>query len=262
MRDVSALAASVATRALHVVATQEVSKSHLGGAPGLPAGVPWPEWQGRRLGFLARISLPDLQQSGRVDWLPSEGALLFFYDVDEQPWGFDPKDKGSCAVLHVADLEHPLACSAMSGIEEYFPQVNVAFQEITVFPSTDRPEVAALELSDDECDAYWELQNSPFQDLPKHQVAGVPSPVQGDHMELECQLASNGLYCGDATGYNDPRAKILEPGAAEWRLLLQLDTDDDAGVMWGDCGTLYFWIRAEEAAAGSFQNPWLVLQCS
>jgi uncharacterized protein YwqG len=44
--------------------------------------------------------------------------------------------------------------------------------------------------------------------------------------------------------------------------LLQLDTDDDAGIMWGDCGMLYFWVRAEEAAIGDFRNPWLILQCS
>jgi uncharacterized protein YwqG len=30
---------------------------------------------------------------------------------------------------------------------------------------------------------------------------------------------------------------------ANWRLLLQLDTDDAAGMKWGDVGTLYFWIK-------------------
>ncbi len=228
----------------------------------MPEGMQWPEWQGRRLGFLARLSLPELHRTRKLDWLPENGALLFFYDVDEQPWGFDPKDVGSCVVLHVADLEEPLASSLDDGSEEYFPKVNVAFREIAVFPSTERREAEALHLSKDERERYWEILDSPFHGLPRHQVAGLPSPVQGDYMELQCQLASNGLYCGDSSGYNDPRAQLLEAGAKDWRLLLQLDTDDDAGVMWGDCGTLYFWVRAEEAASGNFQNPWVVLQCS
>lgn len=224
--------------------------------------LPWPEWKGRRLSFLARVSLPELHRVRKFDWLPSEGALLFFYDVDEQPWGFDPRDRGGCAVLHVDDLEQPLSSTAEVESDECFPRRNIAFREVLTFPSTERPEVEVLGLSDRELEMYCELLDEPFHGLPKHQMGGLPAPVQGDYMELECQLVSNGLYCGDSTGYQDPRAKQLEAGAKDWRLLLQLDTDDDAGVMWGDCGTLYFWVRGEDAAAGNFRNPWLILQCS
>ena len=94
-----------------------------------------------------------------------------------------------------------------------------------------------------------------------HQVLGFPYTIQGD-MRLECQLASNGLYCGDETGYKDPRAKALEPGAADWQLLFQLDSDDRASMMWGDMGTLYFWIKEQDLAAGRFGNVWMVLQCA
>jgi len=81
-------------------------------------------------------------------------------------------------------------------------------------------------------------------------------------MELESQLVSNGLYCGDETGYNDPRAAALAEGAADWVLLLQVDTDDDAGMMWGDCGLIYFWIRREDLARRDFSNVWMILQCN
>jgi uncharacterized protein YwqG len=263
MRNIADLAASVAAPAIHLITITGPSKSHFGGSPRLPSGVPWPEWRGRRLGFLARLSLPELHRVHTLEWLPSSGSLLFFYDVEEQPWGFDPKDRGSCVVIHAPDLEEPLATSPdVHEGNEYFPQMNVAFRKVDVYPTTERPEVESLNLSDEEREQYWALLESPFDGLAKHQIAGLPAPVQGDYMELECQLASNGLYCGDSSGYHDPRAKQLEAGAKDWRLLLQLDTDDDAGVMWGDCGTLYFWVRAEEAARGNFENPWLVLQCS
>jgi uncharacterized protein YwqG len=41
-----------------------------------------------------------------------------------------------------------------------------------------------------------------------------------------------------------------------------MDSDDDLGVMWGDLGTLYFWVQESAARKGDFSNVWLVLQCS
>jgi uncharacterized protein YwqG len=34
-----------------------------------------------------------------------------------------------------------------------------------------------------------------------------------------------------------------EPGADDWTILLQIDLDDNAKMMWGDGGMLYVWIR-------------------
>lgn len=48
---------------------------------------------------------------------------------------------------------------------------------------------------------------------------------------------------------------------SEWRLLLQLDSDDASDMMWGDSGILYFWIREADARAGDFSNVWVILQC-
>jgi uncharacterized protein YwqG len=80
-------------------------------------------------------------------------------------------------------------------------------------------------------------------------------------MQTEVQLVSHGLYCGNATGYNDPRAEELRAGASQWRLLLQIDSDDDTGMMWGDVGRIYYWIHERDLAAGVFENTWLILQC-
>lgn len=30
--------------------------------------------------------------------------------------------------------------------------------------------------------------------------------------------------------------------------------------MWGDCGMLYFWVEAEAARAGRFENVWAVFE--
>jgi uncharacterized protein YwqG len=256
MRDVRALSAGLDVPAVQAVLTDQPTHSHFGGAPGLPDDIPWPEKNGKRLGFLARLSLPEVQSALPIDWLPSSGALLFFYDFDEQPWGFDPKDRGSWAVVLVPD--GPVTVSS----DGPMPFRHLAFRRIASLPSCERASVESLKLSDEESDAYFDLVEEAFSDQAGHQISGFPSPVQGDEMELECQLASNGLYCGDATGYTDPRASELATGAADWKLLFQINTDDDLNVMWGDCGTLYFWVRQEEARRGEFANVWLVLQCS
>ncbi len=107
-----------------------------------------------------------------------------------------------------------------------------------------------------------DVADAPFRGLPKHQVGGFPAVIQGDDMDLDCQLASSGLYCGDSSGYADPRAATLKAGAANWRLLFQFDTDDDLDIMWGDGGTIYFWVQEREARAGNFANAWLILQCT
>jgi uncharacterized protein YwqG len=245
--------------AVHLVAISTPSKSHLGGVPRLPSATPWPEWKGNKLGFLARISLPELQSAHTVDWLPQTGALVFFYDAEQETWGFDPNDKGGWAVLHVPDLDSPLSDGEGATSEDGFPHINVGFRVVQVLPNLERTD---LSLSDEEEDAYFDQLDSRHSKLPKHQISGYPYPMQGDCMELECQLVSNGLYCGDPSGYNDPRAEGLTPCAKDWRLLLQLDSDESLDVMWGDCGLIYFWVRADEAAKGNFDNAWLILQCS
>jgi uncharacterized protein YwqG len=262
-RDVAALAAPLAVPAVHVVKTDEPSRSHFGGWPNLPPGIEWPARAGTPLAFLARMSLADIRRAHPVDWLPDAGALLFFYDIDQQPWGFDPKDRGGWAVLLVPDLPAPVSPSAArdAGESAALTHRNVAFRRVNVLPSPARGAVAALALSSAETDRYFALAEDVFDGQPRHQVAGLPTPVQGDGMEMECQLASNGLYCGDESGFADPQAPALAPGAAAWRLLLQIDSDDDVGVMWGDAGVIYYWVEADAARAGRFDNAWLILQC-
>lgn len=262
-RDIATLVTPLAVPALHVLKSETPSLSYFGGSPALPKNLTWPERNGRKLDFLARLSLTEIQRALPIEWLPREGALLFFYDLQEQPWGFDPKDGNGSAVLWAPDITQPIAQNtpdAGSGTS-ITPHSNICFRLIKVLPSADSDHLSALNLNDDEFDLFTELLDEPFLNEPKHQVAGVPAPIQSDVMELECQLVSNGLYCGNATGYKDPRASELKAGAKDWKLLFQIDTDDDLEIMWGDGGRIYYWIKENEARQGNFSNTWVVLQC-
>ena len=250
--------------ALHMVATDKAGVfSKIGGLPNLPAGLEWPKWKGVPLAFLAQIDLRESPESRPIENLPPSGQLYFFYDLEQTTWGFDPADRGSWRVLYSNDppSRKPSTVPAGLSADGVYYERRVSFRGIRSMPDVLRFEPDYRRIPDDVFDTVGELKTAPFEGRPQHQIAGYPTPVQDDAMELECQLVSNGLYCGDPSGYQDPRVAALKPGAHEWKLLLQLDTDDDAGMMWGDGGMLYFWIRGSDLAERDFSNVWMILQC-
>jgi uncharacterized protein YwqG len=95
--------------------------------------------------------------------------------------------------------------------------------------------------------AVQAIRASLFRDhAAMHRLLGNPQAINAG-MELECQLVSHGINLGSGSGHETPRAKELEAGARDWRLLLQIDTDEDnPGWMWGDGGRIYYWIREQE----------------
>lgn len=238
------------------------SASYLGGTPPLFPAFKWPEHKGRPMGFLACIDLSQLPDA--LDWLPKTGKLLFFYDMEEQPWGFDPNDRGGWSVIHVTE---PLETKALKAAappnfnpEHLLKSKSIRFVMANLPPTWEETALSPLNLTEVENEALMEWRSTLSGEGPLHLMGGYPNPIQNAEMALECQLVSNGLYCGDPTGYQDPRAKQLAESAKDWQLLLQMDSDDDLGVMWGDVGSIYFWIRADDAKQGHFDRAWLISQ--
>lgn len=258
-----------AVPALHLVAaTDESGFSKIGGLPNLPEDIAWPSWKESSLAFLCQIAMAELPADAPVRLILGEGCLYFFYDQEQSSWGFDPEDAGSWRVIHSKLPPSPDVRAAPEDLGDdcLYAEKWLRFQPIASLPDGERLEPhltaaddAAMERMLDDLD---EQKHALYGGEPHHQIGGYPDVVQNDGMELECQLASHGLFCGDSSGYEDPRAADLEAGAADWGLLLQLDTDDDTGMMWGDCGMLYFWIREADLAAGDLDKCWMILQCS
>lgn len=236
-------------------------RTRIGGIPPMAGRFDWPFWRDRPLSFVAQVELAEIHTALNRDWLPSDGRLLFFYDTEQEAWGFDPKDKGAWAVFFDPAAEPAPLLDPPIVLPDHgqFSEKKLAARASQSYPSLERLGEDLGDLSDDEWDA---LDNRFSAPAPAHQIGGYPSPVQGDHMEMESQLASNGIYLGGADGYSSPEAQALKSGAEDWILLLQVDSDDDAGIMWGDCGMLYFWIRKQDAAKRDFSKVWMILQCS
>jgi uncharacterized protein YwqG len=238
--------------------------SRIGGLPNLPDGLAWPQWKGKPLAFLCQLDLSELPAEPGLPESPRAGCLYFFYDQEQSTWGFDPKDKGSWQVLYVPDnVRDCPPRDAPQGLKKgsIYPEKRVTFSLVQTYPDWQDSRVRSLELAERQMEEYLTLRDSVFAGRPSHHLFGYPSPIQDNDMDLECQLVSNGLYCGDLSGYNDERRSKLEPGRTDWTLLLQLDTDNDIQMMWGDVGMLYFWIRRDNLKAGRFEDCWMVLQC-
>ena len=234
------------------------SRSYLGGRPVLSPDQSWPEFKGRPLSSLATIALSDLAGIDVGLSLPDAGVLNFFYDVTEQPWGFDPDDRGSWAVLHSIGGEQ---AATTAGAEE-FNNVPLAASQVVSFPNWGEDVLESLRTSrlDDCFELLDELRPAEWPEQANHQLGGWPLLEQGP-LWVAAQLTSNGIYAGDADWQAHPRYEELVGGASDWRLLLQVDSDERAGWMWGDVGKLYFVIRADDLAERRFDRVWLELQC-
>ena len=264
MRDVGSLVEPLSQPAVRITVSEINAQSHFGGAARLPAEFEWPRKGQAPLTLLAQLDLAELATAHQFDWLPVSGTLAFFYDLVNSPWGFNPEDAGGWHVHYAPAGRELVEHAPPADIDpaHHIARRSIAFHTVRVPPGWERPPVEALELTDRELDALGTYRLELFGGGPQHQIGGFPDPVQGDDMELECQLVSHGLFCGDPSGHDDPRAAALEPGARNWRLLLQFDSDDELHVMWGDLGKLYFWVREDEARRGEFGGAWMCLQCS
>jgi len=243
-----------------------VGDSKFGGAPDLPKDFeiqsgPAP------IDFLLQINLAEVFRLDQTESLPKAGLLSFFYDLKEQPWGYDPKHLNGFRV-HYTPADVPLVRTPMTRPELVVEERRITFREGLTLPHIGSRAYAHFDkladLNDEEAEAYFafcrEVECFGAQTGGNHRLLGHSDNVQGD-MQLEAQLVTNGLYCGNETGYKDPRRKGLESGADDWMLLLQLDSDDTAEFMWGDSGMLYYWIRKQDLAVEQFDRVWMTMQC-
>jgi uncharacterized protein YwqG len=236
--------------------------SKLGGAPDLPHGAQWPSGKGAPLSFIAQIRLEDVHAFAAASALPPAGLLSFFYDAKQSTYGADPADRGGWQVIFtppsqaasLARVAPPLGLPTSA----WFTACALSFSEEATLPAQLALDASTVAWTASDQTAYEQFlttftaQADPKQ--PRNRLLGHPDTIQDD-MRIECQLAANGV--SDA---NDPRAKALQPGALNWRLLLQVDSDFHAGMRWSDAGMLYFWIEDAALRAGKFDNTWAVLQ--
>jgi uncharacterized protein YwqG len=190
--------------------------SRMGGAPDLPEAATWPTSKGRPIEFLVQINLAEASQAYAVPGIPETGWLLLFHDFKSTFEG-DRESPGLWQVVHFDD-----PADSLRRVEPPAePVANYNFCELTFerelcLPGdfTDR-----FEAEDDDGEAWeyfdstlWAIENGPY-----HRLGGFPMLIQSDQSDY----------------------RALE-------FLMQIDSDDEFGWMWGDMGRVYCWTRRKD----------------
>ncbi len=236
-------------------------QSKLAGMPDMPSGVPWPDLKGTPMEFVAQVQFADVHALHAAAPLPAEGLLSFFYDSAQQTFGADPNDRLGFKVFY---FEQPSSALRRIDLPADLPAegrahvCSISFSEETTLPLQPNLEIASLSWSEADQEKY----DAALQQLtgdekhPIHRLLGHPDTIQDD-MRMECQLAANGVA---DPGADPEKVAQLTPGANDWILLLQIDTDESIGMRWANAGMLYVWIRRQDLAQRRFQGAWVVLQ--
>lgn len=234
--------------------TFPIGTSKIGGHPDLPDNFSWPYNNGQPLSLVAQFNLNDIKDYDLNNQLPETGILHFFYDNEEMPWGGHKEDKTGWKVIYTEEtknlkrITHP----DFQKNDYYFKPCKLSFETLLSLPSFERfINNPAIELDEEEEEKYSNYFNKSISQRDCHQLLGYPIPIQNDNMERYCVLNM------DIISTEEPLEKDLK----EWIILFQIDSDKHAGMMWGDCGRLFFWIKKDDLKNKNFDNVWMILEC-
>jgi uncharacterized protein YwqG len=209
--------------------------------------------------ILAQFRLENMAFYDHGGELPHAGMLYFFFN-DRALEAYPPTRASWQVIYYDGDLSHLERGPALEEEQMVYPAYAVEFSSKLTLPPFESIYIERLGLSYEafkpeapieqrrEVDAYEELDQQ-LDELyenaaPHHQLLGHPDQIQGD-LPRECQQDTK--YEGDPT---------------DWQLLLQIDTDDEAGMIWGDVGILYFYIPQQARAQRDFSQVHVIMQCT
>lgn len=222
------------------------------------------------LAFLCQINLASVQQACKVPDLPKSGILQCYYEIEKDLWPLDPCDSGGFRVLYFPPGTDLTPAKVPVDLKEAhcFEPHAISFDQFWSLPHW-FSDTCLVSEEDDEAEFYsyidliYELEY-PGADEPDHagQIGGWPPLIQGD-MQIECQLASNGVDPGEQYADEpDPRIKSLTRGAQHWQMVVMLESVSELGWNWGDSGYLYYWARQEESKRSDFSGAWSMMATS
>nr|WP_276604885.1 DUF1963 domain-containing protein [Nannocystis sp. RBIL2] len=257
--------------------TDDPGQTRLGGAPDLPPDLPWPEVDGVKLTFVAQFDLAELAGRAAARELPAHGLLSFFY----APIPPDGVRGHPVRVLHFTDLD-ALACRPVPPGVERLSAYDIDVADERLYPCVDSyffyesllPEARVLEV-------HRQRQQGkggeliPFNPLecfiadsgelddyerPYHRLLGHPASIQGDpYLDVEIDTRPQGW---DGWDDGSPEALAIRRRSLRWRLLLQIDAQQDGELLLNqDGGFFYFWIPADALAVHDWSQARGALQC-
>lgn len=258
--------------AVHLIPARDGAPhvARLGGLPDLPEDISWPMWTGHGpLSYIGEIFCGSLADFELDVALPAGGRILFFYfdgsyDNYQSTVGtWDASTLAGAFAIRVDDNAPHAQRPVPEGVDAYTERW-LAGRPIVTAPGWEHPDLRDTFMSPGQdhrsfmdhpvnADAFNEELDE-RHGAPLHHIGGYADPIQGP-VELEVALAAldNQVPHGDAR---------LDVEARRWELLLQVDTDDELGMMWGDAGVLYWMARPDDLATGDLSKISFTWQCS
>lgn len=239
--------------------------SKIGGWPMLPDDVGWPtNAAGVPLAFLCQLDLSILVGTSFAEVSEKKtGILSFFYDAEKRLYGLNLDDGEGWKVLYTSSeirLCYPEEPEDHSP-DAIFDSYSFTLEEELTFPESDY--APHLGMSLEESSAFYSLCKEWYgrHCFETHRLFGYPQLAQGP-LEMECQLASNGITLKEFASFEPELAKEHTDNSKNWIMLLQLDSIFDTNFWWGSGGKLYFCILKDDLAAGNFDKVWVISQSS
>lgn len=198
-------------------------KSHFGGHPYFNEGEAWPATKdGRPLEFIMQVfSQPGFALPGNIK------LVQLYFDFEEFP--YDTNGDGWLLKIYENDdwsnikyIEKPEGLNECKYCEIKFEN-GLSLPDLETISNNHRDIDELLDIIDP--DDPYEIYNGIVHELTGygsggHQLGGYPYWIQNHETPID--EAGNQL-----------------------QLLLQVDSDDDAGLMWGDAGLLYFYYNTQ-----------------
>lgn len=271
-------------------APKGVGRTRFGGKPDVPPDFVWPyfetgtfddpEVKPRPLSFLAQFDCSELKTLDTDHLLPETGLLSFFYELGSMAGGFDPKDQYCVKVCWFPDTTALAPSDFPAALEKEYqlPAVGIALKQQLELPCwedfAEQPGLDLEQLGEKPWQRYRELARKAAEEWGAcfessngdySRLLGWPDTIQGS-VPIECELTRQGIYMGgDRPIPREALEAAKRTAVNDWLLLFQLDSTEnrDSGLdlMFGDCGSIYYYIRREDLAARRFDRVWLILQC-
>jgi len=207
--------------------------SHFGGAPYFEKGEEWPKAKnGKHLDFIFQVfNDTDLQ-------LPKSIELIqFYYDWEELPWETE-SDGWLVKIYKKTQKENIVFIEKPNELEKS------KYCEINFKPVKSLPDWEGIELH---CNNAYKLSCVLDPDKPWRIYQQIVTKIIGEQ-EFQSQLGGYPLW---VQGESTPKDSKGNP----MNLLFQIDSEYDAGLMWGDVGLIYVFYDEES------EKIEFILQC-
>lgn len=236
-----------------------VGASKFGGLPDLSPETEYPHHHSQPLLFIGQINCEDVATFAATKFLPQAGLLSFFYN-EYQFLENDAHMPTHCQVIYSHHIE-TLTRTPDSQSERLFECASLKFSEVTSLPFqtslliSDSINQLTVTMNDNDREEFYTFMETVFIDVNDHRMFGHPNSIQEDAFLDAYNFARGGTWSN--LGY-----EVTRENQEKWNLLLQVDSSDVTGMMWGDMGRLYYCIREDDLKNLGFDKVVCTMQCS